>query len=126
MTPTIVAAAVIEQSGCVLVTRRRMGTHLGGFWEFPGGKCDPHESVTACVARELREELNVEVSVGSELLATTYDYADRRIELHFLRCELVGEPVPQLGQQMRWVPKNELKTLPLPPADAELVRLLSG
>jgi hypothetical protein len=47
------------------------------------------------------------------------------VELHFLRCELLGEPAPQLGQQMRWVSRAELSTLQMPPADAELVRLLS-
>ena len=56
--------------------------------------------------RELREELAADAAVGGELLATSHDYADRRVELHFLRCELRGEPRPQLGQEMRWVARQ--------------------
>jgi mutator protein MutT len=126
MTLVVVAAAIIERDDRVLLTKRQEGTHLAGFWEFPGGKCAPGESLHACMARELLEELRVEVTVGEELLVTTYDYPERRVELHFLRCDLLGEPAPQLGQQMRWVSRQELKTLELPPADAELVEMLVG
>ena len=87
----------------LLVTRRQKGVHLEGYWEFPGGKCDAGESLAACLARELREELAVDARVGEEIFTTTHTYPDRRVELHFLRCELHGEPLPQLGQEMRWV-----------------------
>jgi mutator protein MutT len=120
----VVAAAVIEQAGAFLVTRRLAGTHLAGTWEFPGGKCDPGESLEQCLARELREELDVEAHVERELHATTHDYEDRRVELHFLRCRLSAPPSPTLGQEMRWVRKSELKTLDFPPADAELIQML--
>jgi mutator protein MutT len=120
----VVTAAVIERQGALLVTRRQKGVHLEGCWEFPGGKCDAGESLEACLARELREELAVEARVGEEVFATTHTYPDRRVELHFLRCELHGEPQPQLGQDMRWVRREELATLEFPPADAELIRLL--
>ena len=126
MTTIVVAAAVIEKDDRFLLTRRQQGVHLAGFWEFPGGKCEPGESHGACLAREIREELGVEASVGQELLATAHAYPDRRVELHFLRCAIVGAPVPQLGQEMRWVPRAELALLPLPPADEELTRLLCG
>lgn len=130
MTTLVVAAAVIEgdheQAGCFLVTRRQPGVHLEGQWEFPGGKCEPGESLRDCLARELREELAVDVGVGPELLATAHDYPDRRVELHFIRCELRGIPVPQQGQDMRWVARHELTTLPFPPADEALIRLLIG
>jgi 8-oxo-dGTP diphosphatase len=126
MTTIVVAAAVIERNDRFLLTRRQRGVHLEGFWEFPGGKCEPGESHGACLAREIREELDVEASVGEELLTTAHAYPDRRVELHFLRCELVGAPVPQQGQEMRWVPRGELPLLPFPPADAELIRLLCG
>jgi mutator protein MutT len=123
--PTIVVtAAVVERDGCFLVTRRQPGVHLEGFWEFPGGKCDAAESLGACLARELREELDVDARVGDEVFTTTHAYPDRRVELHFMRCELFGEPRPQLGQQMRWVPRAELPSLEFPPADAELIQFL--
>ena len=124
MTTIVVAAAVIEKDDRFLLTRRQQGVHLAGFWEFPGGKCEPGESHGACLAREIREELDVEASVGEELLATAHAYPDRRVELHFLRCDIAGAPVPQLGQEMRWVPRDELPLLPFPTADAELIRLL--
>jgi 8-oxo-dGTP diphosphatase len=121
----VVTAAVIERGGAFLVTRRQKGVHLAGLWEFPGGKCEPGESLAACLARELREELAVEAAIGAPLLTTKHQYADRRVELHFLRCELRGEPAPQQGQQMRWVARGELGALEFAPADEELIRLLS-
>ena len=125
MTTIVVTAAVIERDGRFLVTRRQAGVHLAGHWEFPGGKCDAGESLAMCVSRELREELAVEVEVGDEILATTHDYPDRRVELHFLRCRLNGQPAPQQGQEMRWVTRGRLATLQFPPADAELIVLLA-
>ena len=127
MTPRsiLVAAAVIERDGRYLITRRQPGVHLAGHWEFPGGKCEPDETLHACLRRELREELNVDVTVGDVLLTTTHDYPERRVELHFVRCGLEGEPAPQLGQEMRWAPREELNALEFPPADAELIRILT-
>ena len=121
----VVTAAVIERDGRVLVTRRQQGVHLEGYWEFPGGKCDPGESLAASLARELREELDVDVRIGQELFATSHAYDDRHVELHFLACELVGDPRPVLGQEMRWVPRGELGGLQFPPADAELIASLT-
>ena len=121
----VVTAAVIDRDGRLLVTRRPQGVHLEGYWEFPGGKCDAGESLDACLARELREELDVEARVGEEMFVTTHAYADRSVELHFFRCDLQGEPRPQLGQEMRWAPRDELATLEFPPADAELIQRLT-
>lgn len=125
MTTIVVAAAIIERDGQFLVTRRQAGVHLEGLWEFPGGKCDAGETLEACLARELREELAVGASIGTEVLATRHDYDDRRVELHFIRCEISGEPAPQLGQAMRWVAREELRQLDFPPADRELIEKLS-
>ncbi len=122
----VVAAAVIERDDAFLLTRRLKGTHLAGTWEFPGGKCEDEETLEACLVRELREELAVDIHVGRELLVTRHRYPERTVELHFFETELGGEPIPQLGQQMRWVPRSELGRLPLPEADAELIRMLTG
>ena len=121
----IVTAAVVRRGGAYLVTRRLKGTHLEGLWEFPGGKCEPGESSVECLVRELREELGCGASIGPELLSTSHDYGDRTIQLHFFRCELEGEPQPLLGQEIRWVPRAELRALDFPPADDELIRLLA-
>jgi 8-oxo-dGTP diphosphatase len=124
--PIVVAAAVVERAGAYLVTRRIEGTHLAGFWEFPGGKVEPGESEEACLRRELREELGVEARIDGRLLTTLHDYGTKRIELHFFACVLEGTPEPKLGQQMRWVPAGELSGLEFPPADAELISRLSA
>jgi len=124
MTLLIVTAAVVERNGAFLVTRRQKGTHLEGCWEFPGGKCEPAETLEASLARELDEELAVKARVGEEMHMTTHEYPDRTVELHFFRCELMGEPQPQLGQEMRWASRADLATLAFPQADAELIERL--
>lgn len=120
----VVTAAVIRSGDRYLVTRRQKGVHLEGLWEFPGGKCDPGESLAACLRRELQEELATDAIVGGELLCVTHHYPERSVELHFLSCELTGAPVPQLGQEMRWAARGELRSLNFPPADDELIALL--
>ena len=119
------AAAIVEHGDTVLVTRRQAGVHLAGHWEFPGGKCEPGESLAACLARELREELNVDAIPGEEVLVTTHEYPERRVELHFLRCEIRSKPTPQLGQDMRWVKRPELTSLAFAPADQEVIAILT-
>lgn len=126
MRTIVVTAAVIEENDRFLVTRRQRGVHLEGYWEFPGGKCEAGEDHAACLARELREELAVEARVGEELLATTHAYADREIEIHFIRCDIAGDPAPQLGQDMRWVARADLAQLAFPPADVDVIRLLTN
>ena len=125
MTSIVVTAAIIERDGSFLMTRRLKGVHLAGYWEFPGGKCDPGESLDACLLRELREELAVDAAIGERILTTSHEYPDRRIELTFFRVELRGDPSPQLGQEMQWIARADLATLKLPPADDELVALLT-
>jgi 8-oxo-dGTP diphosphatase len=121
----IVTAAVIEAEGRYLVTRRQRGVHLEGYWEFPGGKCDPGETLQDCLRRELREELDTDARIGGELLAVTHEYPERVVELHFIACELVGTPRPLVGQQMRWVARADLPSLQFPPADDELIAVLT-
>ena len=121
----VVTAAVIERDGEYLVTRRQRGVHLEGYWEFPGGKCEPGESLDECLRRELVEELGADAEIGAEVLSVTHTYPERRLELHFLVCTLVGTPSPLLGQEMRWVARAELRSLKFPPADEQLIRVLT-
>ena len=129
MTPrfsrVVVTAAVVRRGGKYLVTRRPGGVHLEGFWEFPGGKCEPGEDHETCLRREIEEELGVEVRVGRQIFEVAHEYPERAVELHFFDCELAGEPVPQLGQEMRWVAPGDLAALEFPPADAELIGILA-
>jgi 8-oxo-dGTP diphosphatase len=124
--PIVVTAAVIERDGRFLVARRQEGVHLAGLWEFPGGKCAACESLVDCLRRELREELDVDAHVGEEILATTHVYPERIVELHFLRCDMLGTPRPLIGQELRWVARKELGAFEFPPADAEVIAMLQA
>ena len=120
-----VAAAVIAQDGRYLITQRTSRSHLEGFWEFPGGKRQVGESLEACLRRELREELDIDVSVGEKVHETSWEYPERKVILHFFRCEIVrGTISPTEGQAFRWVSPRDLSPHDFPPADAELVRKL--
>ena len=125
-TTIAVVAAVIEDAGRFLLTRRQPGTHLAGMWEFPGGKIDPGETHDAALRRELMEELGVDAEFGACVHRTKHAYPDRSIELHFYRCDLKGTPRSVLGQDMRWVPREELRSLGFPPADKELIDMLTS
>lgn len=121
----IVTAAVIERDGRYLVTRRLRGTHLEGFWEFPGGKCNRDEPLAAGLKREIAEELDASIRIGAEIHHVAHEYPERVVELHFFRCELLDEPRAVLGQEVRWVAREELASLDFPPADAELIAMLA-
>jgi mutator protein MutT len=121
----VVGAAVIEEHDRFLVTRRQDGVHLAGMWEFPGGKIDPNETHVDALRREIVEELGADVSVGDLVLATTHAYPEKTVTLYFYRCSLMGAPSPLLGQEMRWVRRDELRTLGFPAADEELIRILT-
>jgi mutator protein MutT len=125
-TVIVVVAAVIQDSDRFLVTRRQPGVHLAGMWEFPGGKIETDETHEQALRRELLEELAVVVDVGDLVHRTEHAYPDRTIELHFYRCVLKGAPQPALGQEMRWVPRTELHALGFPPADTELINMLTS
>jgi mutator protein MutT len=124
-TPIVVLAAIIEEDGRFLLSRRMKGTHLEYLWEFPGGKCEPGEAHEACLARELLEELGVTATVGEEIYTTEHTYPERTVELHFRRCTIDHPPQPVMGQEIRWVDRSELETLEFPAADLELVRMLA-
>ncbi len=121
----VVTAAVVEENGRFLVTRRPGGVHLEGYWEFPGGKCEEGETHASSLSREMGEELDAEIVVGTEVFSIAHTYPDRVVELHFFACTLIGGVRPMLGQEIRWVSREELRQLPFPPADAELIRKLT-
>ena len=122
----VVLAGVVERDGRFLVSRRLKGTHLADLWEFPGGKCEPGESHEACLAREFREELDVDIDVGPEILTTEHAYPEKTVRLHFRRCALRGQPRAMLGQEVRWITHAELQSLPFPEADRDLIRMLTS
>ena len=120
-----VVAAIIDRDDAFLLTLRPEGTHLEGHWEFPGGKCDRHETHVEALRRELYEELDIVADVGELVQSITHTYPDKTVELHFYRCDYRGEPKPMLGQEVRWVRRDALASLRFPDADAQLIQLLS-
>jgi len=117
-----VSAALIFRAGKLLITQRRADAHLGGLWEFPGGKREPAETFEQCLARELREELGVEISVGELLEEVTHAYPDKTVRLKFFICRLEhGEPEPLGCAALRWADKAELDQYTFPAADARLL-----
>ncbi len=85
-----VVAAVIEREGKILITRRPPGSHLAGFWEFPGGKAMPGEADREALARELREELGVAAIVGEPVEIVEWHYPDKHVRIEFFRCDIQG------------------------------------
>jgi mutator protein MutT len=120
----VVVAAVIEQNGRFLVARRLAGTHLAGYWEFPGGKIHDGETHDEALGREIREELNAGISNLRRILRVSHAYPERTVELHFYRGDLIGAPQPMLGQELRWIAREDFASMEFPPADAELIARL--
>jgi mutator protein MutT len=121
--PTLdVAAALVFHDGKLLITQRYADAHLGGLWEFPGGKREPNESFEVCLARELREELGIEVVVGGLVESLTHAYPEKTVHLKFYRCRWEKhEPQPLGCSAFKWVSAGELKDYAFPAADSRLL-----
>jgi mutator protein MutT len=124
--PTIdVAAALVFRDGKLLITQRYAQAHLGGLWEFPGGKREPDETFEDCLVRELREELGIEVQVGELVESITHEYPEKTVHLRFFRCAWKShEPQPLGCPAFRWVTAPELPNYAFPAADARLLASL--
>ncbi len=121
----VAAAALIDASDRVLLARRPVDSHQGDLWEFPGGKLEPGESVAAGLARELREELGVEVAAHRPLIRITHDYPDRSVLLDVhLVDDWRGSVIGREGQPLAWVGRGALRDYPMPAADAPIVSAL--
>lgn len=106
----------------VLIARRPDKNVLGGFWELPGGKLEPNETLEACLAREFLEELGVTVAVGQPLPTVEYTYDHAHVHLHPFFCtQITGQPQNLQVTEHRWVPAEELTNYNFPPANAELI-----
>jgi mutator protein MutT len=122
---TDVSAALIFRSGKLLITQRPAEAHLGGLWEFPGGKREPDETFEQCLVREIREELGVGISVGELFESITHAYPEKTVHLKFFVCRLLGgEPQPLGCKAVRWAGKSELADYEFPAADAKLLEKL--
>ena len=118
-----VTAGLIWDGMKLLITKRPSGTHMEGYWEFPGGKKEHGESLEQCLKRELMEELGLEVEVHEPLVQVSYEYDDRVVDLHAFTCEIVrGRAVGKESQEICWVRPEELSKYSFPPPDREIIK----
>ena len=121
----VVAAAISDARGRVLLARRTEGRDLAGLWEFPGGKREPGETSKQALVRELQEELGIEVEVGAPLIAVAQQYPHKRLRLDVRRVtRWRGLPRGHEGQALAWVPPDKLPGYAMPPADRPVVAAL--
>ena len=120
-----VTAGIIKKNEKILIARRKSGKHLAGFWEFPGGKQEEHETPEECLKREIREELGIEIRVKSHFMDSIFHYPEKSIRLVVFRAEyLSGEVVLTDHDKAEWVAVNELRQYDFAPADKPIVAAL--
>lgn len=120
-----VTAGLIRHQDRLLITRRPAGKHLAGLWEFPGGKQEQSETLEECLARELKEELGLEVELGELFMSVEHEYETKFITLHCFYCNLLqGTPDGLEGQETRWVRLEELKEFVFTPPDQRIIEQL--
>jgi 8-oxo-dGTP diphosphatase len=127
MESMVVSAAVLIESGRVLLSQRKKGTHLSGAWEFPGGKVEAGEDPRQALVRELAEELGIETTVHEILEVTFHRYAERAVLLLFFlvhRTPTSREPEPLDVAAVRWARADELETSQFPAADLAIVHMV--
>jgi mutator protein MutT len=122
-----VAAGLVFRDRKLLITQRPARGHLGGLWEFPGGKRETGETLEQCLTRELREELGIEVAIGELVESIVHTYPEKTVLLHFYRCRWIAhEPQPLGCPAFKWVGEQELAEFQFPAADARLLQRLAG
>ena len=116
-----VAAAIIVKDNRIFATQRGYGEFKDG-WEFPGGKLEPGESAREALAREIREELDVDIRVGKLLETVEYDYPEFHLTMHCFICELLSEEIVlKEHEDARWLKKEELDSVGWLPADVGVI-----
>ena len=120
-----VAVGVILKGQQVFLTQRLKEAHQGGKWEFPGGKVEAEETVTQALARELKEEVAIDVLTCQPLIIIEHDYGDKKVLLEvFVVDNFLHEPNAQEGQQQGWFSLNELSALNFPEANTAIIKAL--
>lgn len=122
----IVAAAVIKDNGKFLITQRLKNTHMGFKWEFPGGKIEKGEDAAACLRREIREELDLEIEVGAKIMVVEHQYPDRKVILQCHWCRFVRGEAKTMGcHSFKWVSAGDMKDYDFSEADLPVVEFLT-
>ncbi len=124
---TVVAVALLDADGRILLAQRPAGKHLGGLWEFPGGKVEDGETPEAALIRELAEELGVDIRASclAPLSFVSHSYESFHLLMPLYVCrQWRGKVTPQEGQKVAWVRAQHLRNYPMPPADEPLIPVL--
>ncbi|RZJ56021.1 MAG: (deoxy)nucleoside triphosphate pyrophosphohydrolase [Flavobacterium sp.] len=120
-----VIAGIIYNNDKILVARRASHKQLGGFWEFPGGKLEASETHETCVIRELKEEMNIDISVNKYLMFNEHEYSGFSIRLHAYLCTFISGQLKLTDHdQVDWVDVSELSRINFAPADIPIVSKL--
>ena len=123
----VAVGVIINAQHEVLIALRHQKQHQGGLWEFPGGKVEDSEDVLTALARELQEEVHLQVLSASPLIQIEHDYGDKRVMLDVWRVdEYAGEASGREGQPLRWVPVSELPSYAFPAANLAIVEKLEN
>ena len=123
----VVAVALVDVDGRVLIAKRPPGKKMAGLWEFPGGKVDAGETPEQALIRELKEELGIDTrqSCLAPLTFASHAYEDMHLLMPLYACRVwQGDPVPKEGQELAWVRPVRMKDYPMPPADVPLIAML--
>ncbi|MBN2006539.1 MAG: A/G-specific adenine glycosylase [Anaerolineae bacterium] len=122
----VAAAVIVREDGHLLVAQRRLQDMLGGLWEFPGGKREDGETLPEALQRELKEEMDIEISVGAELIVVRHAYTHFRITLHAFLCQLAeGTPRCIECEDYRWATPEEIQALPMAVTDRRIAQALA-
>jgi mutator protein MutT len=116
---------IYNDQGQILIDRRLPDGFLGGFWEFPGGKIEPGETVEQCIEREIKEELGIDIQVKEHLITVNHDYSNLRITLTVHACyHLEGEPQTIECAEIKWVTLQEIDQYSFPQANSTIIDYL--
>lgn len=118
-------AVIWNQSRQILIDKRKIGGAMGGLWEFPGGKIEAGETVIDCIVREIKEELEIEITVGEHLISIDHTYPTFHVTLIVHNCQYIsGIPQPIESDEIRWVEVRDLDKYEFPAANMAIIRVI--
>ena len=120
----VVSIALINEFDEILLSKRQKNKHLGGYWEFPGGKIEKNEAPEQALVREIKEELNIDINNKciAPLSFSEFDYKEFQLLLLLYVCRRwEGDPMSMENNELKWVKPNMLRKYKMPPADDSLI-----
>ena len=122
----LIGVAVIwDETGKILIDKRRSGGSFGGLWEFPGGKKEAGETIEDCIKREVLEELGIEVALEKHLITIEYNYSEIRVKLHVYHCRYLRGILKAIEcDEFRWVTLDEIDRFTFPEANEQIITAL--